>query len=834
MTRSQHWKGQVRAIGWLLFALLLLVGPFNRAGLWEPYELRFAELSRHLSHQLFGTNGALYPSEPGFLVSLQRLGQGELPYTSAALGFKLLGLHDYAGRLPSLFWGFVAATSLWFLLGRIESKAARVFGVLALVSLPSFVLQSRMMLGDAATMGALSLSTTGLAIACLFDGTVLARSGWLLLGLLGLVAGQLSRGILVGVAVPLLAVGSAGLALAHRANEDVSKRWRAAGLPGSFVVAGLLAAGLGGFVLWQSPHGPSALLAANLSGPMEGGTFAQCVTTVLHSAFPWSAFLPAAIAIVASPSKATDSASCREDALATALLLVALLTIGSMGALGARNVEFTFPAVTALAGICALALSRGARDGRSAKLVAASVATLAVLVYADFENTTEKLMLVSGHPVSAIPAGFLAENRWWLRGVLGVVLLACVAVGIGARSTVSRPFSRARLEELVMQVRQVLAGHFLSGLTLLETTLVTTALLVHAHESEWIQVPFFAATLPTFGALLRFAWLVPPLVVVVVPGLYVLGQEVVTWLLTPPATVGARRGFSGRVAPLVILGTALIAGGLLLTLGHGPRLYGQLSAKSTLLRYRDLATQGEELALLGVGAQASRYYLGTTPKSFTDVERAAQWLSLGQGKRRFIAFEMDTLSELNAAFRSHAGRANLVLPDREQGRVLLALHPMGSSSTNHNPLLATLPTVAPQVSRQLEGTFGGVIEAIGWDLLDRSGRVVMQASAGGEFRLRLVFRVVATPRADLQIFVHLDGQGRRQIADHDPAGGHYSTVLWQTGDVIVDELPIHFDTAWRPGSCRMYVGFFRKTTRLDVTEGMHQDNRLDAGDIVIR
>jgi hypothetical protein len=845
----QRRKAQIRACGWLSLALLLLAGPFNRAGLWEPVELRFAELSRRLAHQLFNANVLFAADETLKSVTQGQLPTGELPWTSSALGFALLGPNDFAGRFASLGWGLLSAVTLWVLLGKLASRNAQVWSLLTLVSLPSFVWQSRMMLGDAATMGSLSLATTGLMLGCFDVGPRWAKAGWALLGAMGLVAGLYCRGLLLGVAVPATAVGIAGLRFFIRTTNGRIARANAIAFPAVCFGVGLVAASFGCVALLRAASGHSSLLGAALQGPYSGGSFAVVIAALFHAAFPWSAFFPVAVAEAAVAPRQRDEASLRIQALSTSLLLVVLLTVAAMGAMSFRLVTMPFAAVAALAGLSGLVIARGQSEDRSIRLPAVSVATIALVAYADFENLPEKLLLATGVSAVKLPDGVLLENRVWIRLALAVLLLSCLVVVVGKYRPGLRPFSRQRVTAFVHQAQVLFAGHFMSGLVLLETMLITTALMVHAHEREFIFVPLFASTLPNLGLVLKLLWLLPPVVVVALPLGFSLVTEGSSFLLSVgrghrsignvPVQSGVMNGKARvitwyRVTPMTLLAGGLLLSGLCVTLGQIPRLSEQLSAKSALRRYEQLAKPGEPLALLGMNAKSARYYLPNTPKTFSEIGAAAHWLDEGQSTRRFLAFGRQELAELNAAYRAETSGRNLVVCTPSDGYLLLGRNETGDSAFNYNPLVAALPAVPPTLRHSLSGAFGDAIEPLGWEFRDSRDRVVDVLEVGQKYSLRLSLRVIDTLHADWQLFVHVDGRGRRQNGDHEPVNGDYPTDLWQPGDIVLDEYLLKLEPEMGPGPYRLYFGFFRNTRRLDVTRGNHDDNRMIAGDVTIR
>ncbi len=175
-----------------------------RSGIWDPYELDAGDLARRIALRVFGAHNLDLPGGVNVLPTLTDLRMGELPFTSMAIGFKLFGLHDWTGRLPLAVWGFAGVAVLYETMARLVDRRAGLYGVIALVTMPLYFMQARTMLGDIVTMSALTIAFCGLLRAML---DARARWVWLAVGGVGLVAGYLSRGLLIGVAVPALAVG---------------------------------------------------------------------------------------------------------------------------------------------------------------------------------------------------------------------------------------------------------------------------------------------------------------------------------------------------------------------------------------------------------------------------------------------------------------------------------------------------------------------------------------------------------------------------------------------------------------------------------------------------
>jgi hypothetical protein len=239
------------------------------------------------------------------------------------------------------------------------------------------------------------------------------------------------------------------------------------------------------------------------------------------------------------------------------------------------------------------------------------------------------------------------------------------------------------------------------------------------------------------------------------------------------------------------------------------------------------------MALLGVKPEVMRYYVGKTPETYTDVEAAARWLFDAGHRRRWLTFSGERLAEVNAAFRSVSAGRNLAIVDPPAGSVLLAASGLIGSERNHNPLEGDLLRVAPPLRNPVSFQFGNAFQLIGWEVIDESGASVVELVAGGPYELRFVFRVLDTTSVDWEIFVHLDGRGRRHNGDHEPARGRYPTTLWQPNDIVLDRHTLVLDRAALAGTHTLYLGMFRGNRRLEVTGGVHEDNRVRLGELEV-
>lgn len=824
--RSIRAVTRIPSGAWLVAALVGLALPFNRGGIWDPYELRIAELGRRLAPQLFDVRPGPWAKGVADFVTAKEIGQGELTTTSSALGFALFGVSDWAGRITSLFWGVVAVLALWLVMGRLSGRIAQITSVLILVSTPLFAWQSRTMLGDSATIATQTLAMVGLLLA-FREGADVSRASRIsaaLVASIGMGLGYLCRGVLPGIAAPTLAVGLIDLVCNSAVKGARGRKWCGAGL----LIVGLAFTAVGvGEAVWAK-DGYSLLLGATLRPSVESLPFDSSFGTLLHQTFPLSAFLPWSIAGLVMFRRQRGQVS-NEQRMALAFALVCAFALVDAMIMARRGASFAFPSISALAGLTGISVQKLSHRRATSSAATVAMVSMSVLLFADFTNAPATQLLLTGITGGQLPESFVIQGQPWLRAALAALLVGGVITILFNTAPSPRAIPwRARLVAPFDRVRSAFGGQLLSGLVLVETALGTLALLQRAHDEGWISVPWFDTTRALIGPSLSWAWTIPPALLFVVPAAEVLLRVIGEWLV-------ARRS-SAEIAttvawpPALVGATALVVAGLMLTLGHAPLLAEQLSPKRVALQYRAHARAGEELGLLGLRPESVRYYLGVLPKSFQDIGLAAQWLHEGEPKRRWLMMQTEHLAETNAAFRSES-KQNLMIADVPASSLVLATnHPVGSE-VNNNPIANDVLSSPPATNHAVDFEFGGIFTLIGWDVRSEQGQRINRLRIGTPYELRLVFRVLGTTQIDWEIFVHLDGYGKRHNGDHEPVLGHYPTTLWQSGDVIVDRHRLVLERGSTPGSHTLFMGLFRGSRRLEVTRGAHTENRVTLGAI---
>lgn len=429
--------------GWIPLAVVIglsvvfffLLPPLSRVGLWDPYELQVADLARRMAVHLHGATALALDGVNNTLPHLNDLGRPQLPFTSVALGFKFFGLQEWAGRAPLALWGVLGAVATYGFVARLVDRRAGVFSAVALVTMPHYFVEARTMLGDIVTMSAFAMAFGGLAVAT-FDrrddgaSAFPVRLGWLVVALLGLVAGFYTRGALLSVAVPLLGVGiTYALVLANGPHRFDAL----AHLVGTLSVAfGVVFAWLGLSALGSATSTDlDPLVGAMIRVPAKYPTFDFEIGQLASALAPWSAFVPFAFGRLFIPSRApTDAAFARENAVRTALLVGAGLAFAAHGWMTARTDVLAFAAPALLAAACGVALRDYERGAHPSLAVGVGTVVLLGLVHHEFHTQPKKAFDTFSISGATFPQSFEEQSNvlWWiaLGGFAVVVLLTFI------------------------------------------------------------------------------------------------------------------------------------------------------------------------------------------------------------------------------------------------------------------------------------------------------------------------------------------------------------------------------------------------------------------------
>ena len=807
----------------LLLALGGLIGGIQAGALWDPHEVTVAELARRIGLNLLGGVQLSIPGASNSLPIRADLGRGELPFSSAALGFRLFGLSDWAGRLPLLLWSLCGLGALCAALGRLWNPRVALYAGLVLATTPLYFLQARVLLGDAVTLATFAMAWSGLAVACLAGNiTPRGRAGFALLGLVGLYAGFWCRGPIVSVAVPALSVGVAAIA---SPRTERSARWFAL----AFSVLGALAFALGcsGLALATQTGDYSVFVGSALGTAPSLLTFDASLGALAHSAFPWSAAAPLALVLLCRRDQASlNPAAVNAAALGLALSLAASAWL-------APYLGVLLPsAVSCFAVLVAVALDEMEAGRLGSPLLGLTVAAFAIVIGFDLRTFPDKTLVGFGLASASLPESlYSASSALWLYGSLGVAAAAVICLfeaNPALQPASPRPlFERAEYAQVLSTLQRLWNGNLVFALLLLEAALVGFLALTAVSE-RLVSLP----QLDGFGSLTRRLVAVAAIAVPLSP-------------LLPLAAMTVRdlaRGLFGEHAPRWGALFPSRAQGLLLTfaslggvasIGFYPALARQVSPREAVQRYRELSRHAEPLGIIGERSEAARYQGVSDARSFEDVEQAFAWLSGATPERRWLVLRKAELPDLNARFRG-LGRGNLPVLDARSSEVLLASNRRASNEREENPLASSVLDVPPSIQHPVHAVLGEKLEVLGWSVQASNGALEDSVVPATTYRFSIYFRLLAPLGGAWQTFVHIDGLQRRFNADHELLDGKYPLRLWRQSDVLVDATDVLLEPNFSPGHYRVYFGLFSGDRRLAVTEGNQSDDRIVAGTLQVR
>ena len=436
------------------------------------------------------------------LPHLNDLGRPQLPFTSIALGFKLFGLHEWAGRLPLAIWGIIGVLVTYGFVARLVDRRAGLFSAVALTTMPLYFVHARTMLGDIVLMTAFAMIFGGLAV-----GVFGARAGdekdartrvaWIALGLLGCVVGFYTRGAFIGLAVPCFAVGMAFLiALAN------SQRFDTIGL-----AAGALALSLGVVFGYLGLHAINAdkfddqtvIWAGTLmKNPTHNPTFDFIVGHVAPALAPWSAFAPFAIGRLFTPPTATKPAAFARESQARLVLLVGTtLALVAHGWMAAKAELITFSAPVAVAAVCGIALRDYERGAHPSLAVGVGTAVLLGCLHHEIHNIPEKAFQAFSVATGAtFPESFKNESiLLWTIVLIGFAAICFLT--FAERDPDREPFEPKGYLKVVLALRDAWDGM----LALAYFAIVAGASL--AGLAVWFGTRNHSKWLPTLSSQMR-------------------------------------------------------------------------------------------------------------------------------------------------------------------------------------------------------------------------------------------------------------------------------------------------------------------------------------------
>ncbi len=818
---SRRWLLTVAAV---VLVLGSLVGPISASGIWEPPELKGAELARRIAVALLGAKNLIIDGSINTVPTAGQIGRGELPFTSIALGLKVFGLSEWAGRLPMALWGLLGVAATYLLLSRLVDRVAAAFAAIVLATTPLYFLQARTILGDIVTMSGLAIAVAGLAIAS-FDTRPRprARVAYWIFGLAGCAAGFGARGVILGIALPCFSIGLAWLL--RRGAPGVDRLSAIFAILDLVLGAAALVLGLRA-LLHAEDHQFLRILGCTIDNRRTIPTHDFMVLQLGHAMFPWSAVAPFALGrALRAPIGVEGDAFARESSARILLLVTCVLAFAAFTALAPSVGVLPFSAVFALAGVIAILLRDFERGAPGSRTLALGVASLLILFLVDFKNFPEKGL-----------AGFVVDDARFPDSFkdLGLKIVevgTLVGAGLFVLSFFERDegrpvFAREEHRRFTRELRAANGGNVVFGLAAIEVSLIvlSAALAVSQHFTHWRQLDSIGS--PGREAA-EYGLLVLP-VLVALPHVILLLRDacrvVLRWLHTTRASASLM---------------AIAALGATLSFRYYPLLARQISPKEVFESFKRLSRPGEDLSMVGSGAGSgsARYYAHRDVRNFMNSSEAFTWLMAGgDSERRWLVVRSTDLAQMNSEYRARRTTPpkNLPVLDARSSEILLVSNLIRAGEKNENPFLKWVLDTRPPTPRPLDADFNGQLHAFGWGVTTPDGEPVTWVRAGKPYVFHFYYEVTHAIAGEWQTFIHVDGYQRRYNGDHETLEGKYPFRWWHPGDFIHDSHPFELEPNFSAGTYTVFFGLFRGEQRLDVKRGGGEDNRVNAGPLEVR
>jgi 4-amino-4-deoxy-L-arabinose transferase-like glycosyltransferase len=829
--------------GWLRHTALFVVGigaiffcsPLGRSGIWDPFELTVADLSRRIAINVLGARALTLEGADNSMPRLGDLGRGELPFDSIAVGFRLFGLHEWSGRLPLALWGIVGVVCSYWLLARLIDRRTGLYGAIVLSTMPLYFMQARTMLGDIVTMAAISMAFAGLGIATFDRGdTSRARVGACVLGAAGLVIGFMTRGLLIGVVIPALGVGLSWVVLVGAAPRSRELFGDVVGGVSLFI--GAVAAVVGAIAFSRATAGDYSIwVGAQIANQSKFPTFDLVIHYLGHSLLPWSAFIPFAVGRMfrSPPTSPGENEAVQTRASAVRLLAIvgSAVAFGVYSFIAPRVGYLAFGAPSLLAAIAAISIRDFERGAPASRALVVGVAVLSALYYRDYVMFPEKGLSVFAVNATTFPDSFKDRAGSLVLGASAIFALVVFFAWLEDNADASPAaigrrgwFDRDDYLAWPRSLARAWGGKLLLALVIVEGAFILLAaglqILLWLAIGGTYRPAFF--NVQHLGRELRFFlfngfWGLPAILLLGVWGVMVL-RDCFRWIFE-------RTPFSRGMATV---SAGLVAGGLL-SFVYYPALAAQLSPKEVFESYQRLHKAAEPLGLLGVGGKSATYYSGGDVKMLTDVQSAFTWLT-SSTDRRWLAVRNEDVGRLNSQFRARPGsKQNVPVLDARSSQILLVSNQLLPGENNQNPYESFVLDREPPIGNRVEANLQDQLLSLGWDVTDGSGTRVDSVVPGRKYRFRLYYKVLAATPGEWETFIHIDGFHRRFNGDHKTLGGKYPFNLWQVGDYIVDDYEFSLEPNFTAGTYNIYYGLFVGETRLKVKTGRHDENRIEGG-----
>jgi hypothetical protein len=280
---------------------------------------------------------------------------------------------------------------------------------------------------------------------------------------------------------------------------------------------------------------------------------------------------------------------------------------------------------------------------------------------------------------------------------------------------------------------------------------------------------------------------------------------------------------------------SIAAFGAVMSFGYYPLLAKQISPKEVFDAYRRYARPREELAMMGMATGGARYYAHQDVRTFSAIHDGFTWLTERPEERRWLVVRAGDIAQINSLYRAYRAPAhNIPVIDARSSENLLVSNQLRPGEVNQNAFAKWVLDEPVRPSRHVDADFNGQLHAFGWDVTTLDGEPVEFVRAGKPYLFKFYYEVTRAISGEWQTFVHVDGYQRRYNGDHDTLEGKYPFHLWLQGDRVVDIHQFELEPNFSAGTYTVFYGLFRGDQRLEVKRGPAEENRVNAGPLVVK
>lgn len=827
----------------LLFAMLFFPMA-GRYGIASPWELNRATRALDL---------ATDPDQPWFDIQTIE-GEGDvapLPLWCAAVGFKLFGVTEAAGRVPALLLLLGAMLFTLWTVRRLVSERAAYFSVIVLMSFPLTGLTNFLIGGEGPVVSILAFSLGGLALGrwWTYDpgtghhlaSTALQPLRWVALGagVLGMVAGYYAIGGFVGILLPLTAAVFAGLVdgdwhyvLPGSASRRIAERGKV-----DVAVAGTVAVA---FVVTAVVVIPALLSKEPEFDLVAGGTprvglvptFDYYLEHVAYGLYPWSGFLPMALAALLIPQifarNGDGDGAIQGNPVRVFFLLANFLAFGAYSFFAFRYGKEPYAALVPAAVAIGVLLWDLERADAGWRVVGFVGCGFVLLFFRDLHIYPESMS--EAWAITGLSDAFPARSV--VRAAQAAVTLLFLVVTFFVFLQGSRELPGLRYTAVLEHVKRCFVGWYgrkwkigaIVILSLWFVLFVNAVLVLVATEvtqsTGKLIIPF-----SLYWSLIKKA----SLGVGFLPFLIVAGDLAFRFVYNAVARARSYR------LDMVMGATAFVA--FFYVMSYMAGVWWNLSPRAGIETFEQEASEGEPILAFRTSGAIGKFHGG---EPFEEITSQAELFKRMDGDQRvWFFFKREEAPSLDLAFKELHHDHIPVVDDRSH-RFLLATNKPLPGVENRNPITQIVRLAPPKPMFNVYANLDNQVEYLGYDIetdhMDPTadGSRDIWAGALEKFTITTYWHCTGRVNGSYQFFIHVDGFGLRLNGDHDVLDGRYPTRYWRPGDYLVDrfemKVPIHF----RPGNYSIYMGLFQGDNRLPQVSGPGQDDRVLAGILKVK